>query len=107
VNPSRVFILRPVATALLTVGLLLTGLVAYLQLPVSALPQVDYPTIQVVSFYPGASHVVRPGGEIADRAPLLEEHLLVTEIDLRDSDRLRWRLPLLDAERSDIEGPAA
>jgi multidrug efflux pump len=55
VNPSRVFILRPVATALLTVGLLLTGLVAYLQLPVSALPQVDYPTIQVVSFYPGAS----------------------------------------------------
>jgi multidrug efflux pump len=55
VNPSRVFILRPVATALLTVGLLLAGLVAYLQLPVSALPQVDYPTIQVVGFYPGAS----------------------------------------------------
>jgi N-carbamoylputrescine amidase len=59
------------------------------------------------SFYPGGSHVVRPGGEIAGRAPLLEEHLLVTEIDLRDSDRLRWRLPLLDDERSDIEGPAA
>jgi N-carbamoylputrescine amidase len=59
------------------------------------------------SFYPGGSHVVRPGGEIADRAPFLEEHLLVAEIDLRDSDRLRWRLPLLDAERSDIEGPAA
>ena len=59
------------------------------------------------SFYPGGSHVVRPGGEIADRAPLLEEHLLVTEIDLRDSDRLRWRLPLLDDERFDIEGPAA
>jgi predicted amidohydrolase len=58
------------------------------------------------SFYPGASHVVRPGGEIADRAPLLEEHLLVTEIDLRDSDRLRWRLPLLDDERTDIAGPA-
>jgi N-carbamoylputrescine amidase len=58
------------------------------------------------SFYPGASHVVRPGGEIADRAPLLDEHLLIAEIDLRDSDRLRWRLPLLDDERSDIEGPA-
>jgi predicted amidohydrolase len=58
------------------------------------------------SFYPGGSHLVRPGGEIADRAPLLEEHLLVAEIDLRDSDRLRWRLPLLDDERSDIEGPA-
>ena len=59
------------------------------------------------SFYPGASHVVRPGGEIADRAPLLAEHLLIAEIDLRDSDRLRWRLPLLDDERFDVEGPAA
>src|SRR5262249_24735526 len=51
---SRPFILRPVATSLLMVGLLLAGLVAYKQLPVSALPQVDYPTIQVVTFYPGA-----------------------------------------------------
>jgi multidrug efflux pump len=55
VNPSRVFILRPVATALLTAGILLAGMVAYSQLPVSALPQVDYPTIQIVAFYPGAS----------------------------------------------------
>jgi multidrug efflux pump len=55
VSPSRTFILRPVATALLTVGILLAGMVAYLQLPVSALPQVDYPTIQIVTFYPGAS----------------------------------------------------
>src|SRR5947207_15559472 len=54
-NPSRTFILRPVATALLTAGVLLAGMVAYLQLPVSALPQVDYPTIQIVTFYPGAS----------------------------------------------------
>ena len=54
-NPSRVFILRPVATALLTAGILLAGMVAYSQLPVSALPQVDYPTIQIVAFYPGAS----------------------------------------------------
>ena len=54
-NPSRIFILRPVATALLTAGILLAGVVAYSQLPVSALPQVDYPTIQVVAFYPGAS----------------------------------------------------
>src|SRR5919206_5356954 len=54
-NPSRTFILRPVATSLLTVGVLLAGLVAYLQLPVSALPQVDYPTIQVLTMYPGAS----------------------------------------------------
>jgi multidrug efflux pump len=53
-NPSRLFILRPVATTLLMVGLLLVGVVAYKQLPVSALPEVDYPTIQVVTFYPGA-----------------------------------------------------
>ena len=54
-SPSRQFILRPVATSLLMVAILLAGIVAYQQLPVSALPQVDYPTIQVVTFYPGAS----------------------------------------------------
>src|SRR5690242_21308119 len=54
-TPSRIFILRPVATTLLMVALLLVGVVAYRQLPVSALPQVDYPTIQVVTFYPGAN----------------------------------------------------
>jgi len=53
-SPSRLFILRPVATTLLMIGLTLVGLVAYKQLPVSALPEVDYPTIQVVTFYPGA-----------------------------------------------------
>jgi multidrug efflux pump len=55
VSPSRTFILRPVATSLLMIGILLAGLVAYKQLPVSALPEVDYPTIQVITFYPGAS----------------------------------------------------
>ena len=55
VSPSRLFILRPVATSLLMVAILLVGIVAYRQLPVSALPQVDYPTIQVMTFYPGAS----------------------------------------------------
>src|ERR1039458_6051986 len=54
-SPSRPFILRPVATSLLMAAILLAGLVSYFQLPVSALPQVDYPTIQVVTFYPGAS----------------------------------------------------
>jgi multidrug efflux pump len=54
-SPSRPFILRPVATSLLMVAILLAGFVAYMQLPVSALPQVDYPTIQVQTFYPGAS----------------------------------------------------
>ena len=53
-SPSRLFILRPVATTLLMIAILLVGIVAYTQLPVSALPEVDYPTIQVVTFYPGA-----------------------------------------------------
>ena len=53
-SPSRIFILRPVATTLLMAAILLAGIVAYRQLPVSALPQVDYPTIQVLTFYPGA-----------------------------------------------------
>ncbi|HZE96400.1 MAG TPA: MdtB/MuxB family multidrug efflux RND transporter permease subunit [Planctomycetota bacterium] len=54
-NLSRPFILRPVATSLLMAAIVLAGAVAYKQLPVSALPQVDYPTIQVLTFYPGAS----------------------------------------------------
>jgi len=53
-SPSRIFILRPVATTLLMAAIMLAGFVAYGQLPVSALPQVDYPTIQVLTFYPGA-----------------------------------------------------
>src|SRR5262244_1891480 len=57
-NPSRPFILRPIATSLLMAAILLAGLVAFLQLPVSALPEVDYPTIQIVTFYPGASPTV-------------------------------------------------
>ena len=54
-NPSRPFILRPVATSLLMVAILLAGILAYRVLPISALPQVDYPTIQIATFYPGAS----------------------------------------------------
>ena len=54
-NPSRIFILRPVATTLLMVAILAVGMIGYLQLPLSALPEVDYPTIQVQTFYPGAS----------------------------------------------------
>src|ERR1700739_1968503 len=54
-SPSRPFILRPVATSLLMAAIFLVGIVGYTQLPVSALPQVDYPTIQVLTFYPGAS----------------------------------------------------
>ena len=54
-NPSRLFILRPVATSLLMAAIMLVGIVAYRFLPLSALPEVDYPTIQVQTFYPGAS----------------------------------------------------
>jgi multidrug efflux pump len=54
-NPSRLFILRPVATSLLMIAVLLAGIVAYRILPISALPEIDYPTIQVVTLYPGAS----------------------------------------------------
>ena len=54
-NPSRLFILRPVATTLLMLALLMSGLFAYRLLPVAALPQVDYPIIQVLTLYPGAS----------------------------------------------------
>src|SRR6201999_1362449 len=54
-NISRPFILRPVATSLLMIAIMLVGIVAFKQLPVSALPQVDYPPIEVQTFYPGAS----------------------------------------------------
>ena len=54
-SPSRIFILRPVATTLLMAAIMLVGLFAYRFLPLSALPEVDYPTIQVQTFYPGAS----------------------------------------------------
>ncbi len=64
-NPSRPFILRPVATALLMVAIFLAGAIAYFQLPVSALPEVDYPTIQVLTFYPGASPDVVASGVTA------------------------------------------
>ena len=54
-SPSRIFILRPVATSLMMAGVVLIGVAGFRQLPVSALPQVDYPTIQIQTFYPGAS----------------------------------------------------
>jgi multidrug efflux pump len=57
-NLSRPFIQRPVATTLLMVALMLSGFMAYRLLPVAALPQVDFPTIQVFTFYPGASPAV-------------------------------------------------
>ena len=54
-SPSQPFILRPVATTLLMIAIMLSGMLAFRFLPVAALPEVDYPTIQVQTFYPGAS----------------------------------------------------
>jgi len=54
-NPSRPFILRPIATSLLMAAVLLIGVIGFRQLPIAALPEVDYPTMQVMTFYPGAS----------------------------------------------------
>src|SRR5450756_2854678 len=54
-NPSQPFILRPVATTLLMIAIMLSGALAFRFLPIAALPEVDYPTIQVQTFYPGAS----------------------------------------------------
>jgi multidrug efflux pump len=54
-NPSRIFVLRPVATTLLMVAILVVGMLGYKELPLAALPEVSYPTIQVQTFYPGAS----------------------------------------------------
>jgi multidrug efflux pump len=54
-NPSRPFILRPIATSLLMAAVLLIGIIGFRQLPIAALPEVDYPTMQVLTFYPGAS----------------------------------------------------
>jgi multidrug efflux pump len=65
VNPSRLFIHRPVATSLLMVAIMLAGIVAFQELPVSTLPEVDYPTIQVMTFYPGASPDVIASGVTA------------------------------------------
>lgn len=58
------------------------------------------------AFFPGGSHLVRPGGELAERAPYLEEHLLVADLDLAEADRLRQRMPLLADDRTDLAGPA-
>ena len=75
-NPSRLFIMRPVATALSMVAIVLAGALAYRLLPVSALPQVDYPTIQVLTFYPGAGPDVMASSVTA---PLERQFVAVAE----------------------------
>ena len=62
-NPSRLFIERPVGTSLLMVAIMMVGMIAYRFLPLSALPQVDYPTIRVLTLYPGAGPEVMTSSE--------------------------------------------
>src|SRR5882757_9628279 len=85
-NISRLFILRPIATSLLMAAILITGLVAYFQLPVSALPQVDYPTIQVLTYYPGAGSDVMESGVTAPLERQLGEVPGLTEMQSRSSN---------------------
>ena len=88
-NPSRLFILRPVATTLLMVAIMLVGIVAYRFLPLSALPEVDYPTIQVQTFYPGASPEVMTSSVTA---PLERQFGADAEPEPDDLDQLGRRL---------------
>ena len=74
-GPSRLFILRPVATTLLMVAILLAGIIGYRFLPIAALPEVDYPTIQVVTLYPGASPDVMTSAVTAAPRRLTTQHL--------------------------------
>ena len=85
-SPSRPFILRPVATVLFMVAILLVGMVAYQQLPVSALPQVDYPTIQVQTFYPGARPDVMASSVTS---PLERQFGQIPGLDANDFEQLR------------------
>ena len=88
-SPSRTFILRPIATILMMVAILVLGLVAYTTLPISALPEADYPTIQVQTFYPGASPQVMSS---AVTAPLERQFGQVAGLTQMTSTSSRWQL---------------
>src|SRR5438046_8954848 len=108
-SPSRLFILRPVATSLLMVAILLAGAIAYRLLPLSALPEVDYPTIQVVTFYPGASPDVTTSSITAPLERQLGQMPGLKQMSSTSSGRasvitLQVRLPLsLDAAEQDVQ----
>src|SRR6202043_424895 len=102
-NPSRPFIRRPVATTLLMVAILLVGFVAYRQLPISALPQVDYPTIQVLTFYPGASPDVMTSSVTAPLPPDLPNPPISSKINPADSPILTLALTSSSLPLSKVE----
>lgn len=88
-GPSRLFILRPVATTLLMAAILLAGIIGYRFLPVAALPEVDYPTIQVVTLYPGASPDVMTS---AVTAPLERQFGQMSGLKQMSSQSFRRRI---------------
>ncbi len=88
VSPSRIFILRPVATSLMMAGVVLVGFVAFRQLPVSALPQVDYPTMQIQTFYPGRES---GGGDVVDHRAARKAVRAGARADADDVDQLLWQ----------------
>src|SRR6266478_4966814 len=85
-NPSRIFILRPVATTLLMIAILVVGLLAFLQLPLSALPEVAYPTIEVQTFYPGASPEVVTSTSSAGASVITLQFNLALPIDVAEQE---------------------
>ncbi|HEY6341929.1 MAG TPA: efflux RND transporter permease subunit [Bryobacteraceae bacterium] len=109
VSPSRIFILRPVATSLIMVAILMAGIVAFRELPVSALPEVDYPTIQVLTFYPGAnpdvmaSYVTAPLEKQFGQVPGLQQ-MTSTSSDSSSVITLQFNLSLdIDVAEQEVQ----
>ena len=108
-NPSRPFILRPIATSLLMAAILLIGIIGYRQLPIAALPEVDYPTMQVLTFYPGASADVVATGITAPLERQLGEvpglqQMLSTSADGASVITLQFNLVLnIDVAEQDVQ----
>jgi multidrug efflux pump len=108
-NPSRPFILRPIATSLLMAAILLIGIIGYRQLPIAALPEVDYPTMQVLTFYPGASADVVATGITAPLERQLGEvpglqQMLSTSADGASVITLQFNLALnIDVAEQDVQ----
>jgi multidrug efflux pump len=108
-NPSRPFILRPIATSLLMAAILLIGVVGFLQLPIAALPEVDYPTMQVLTFYPGASAdvvataITAPLERQLGEVPGLQQ-MLSTSADGASVITLQFNLSLnIDVAEQDVQ----
>jgi multidrug efflux pump len=108
-NPSRPFILRPIATSLLMAAILLIGIIGFRQLPIAALPEVDYPTMQVLTFYPGASADVVATGITAPLERQLGEvpglqQMLSTSADGASVITLQFNLALnIDVAEQDVQ----